>query len=49
MKWHRRNLKKAGKSFICRQEGETEHFTTKKIAYHYMGSAWSTPEKSTAE
>ena len=28
-KWHRSNLTSACKSFICRQEGETEHFTIK--------------------
>ena len=28
-KWHRSNLTSACKSFICRQEGETEHFITK--------------------
>ena len=28
-KWHRSNLTSACKSFICRQEGETEHFTKK--------------------
>ena len=47
-KWHRSNLTSACKSFICRQEGETGHFTI-KIAYRHLGSPWSTPEKSTAE
>ena len=28
-KWHCSNLTSACKSFICRQEGETEHFTIK--------------------
>ena len=32
-KWHRSNLTSACKSFICRQEGETEHFTIKNTLF----------------